>query len=48
METHNPAHPGGILKEFYFPAGLSVGEAARRLGVSRQALSANLSGRRSE
>jgi addiction module HigA family antidote len=45
METHNPAHPGEVLKESYLPAGLSVGEAAKRLGVSRQALSAILNGR---
>jgi antitoxin HigA-1 len=45
MEMHNPAHPGEVLKESYLPAGLSVGEAAKRLGVSRQALSAILNGR---
>jgi addiction module HigA family antidote len=42
MEMHSPAHPGEVLKEFYLPTGLSVGEAAKRLGVSRQALSAIL------
>jgi len=41
---HNPAHPGEVLKEF-LPEGLSVTEAARRLGVTRQALSALLNGR---
>lgn len=45
MELHNPAHPGEVLKEFYLPTGLSVGDAAKRLGVSRQALSAILNGR---
>ncbi len=34
-----PIHPGEILREDVFPAlGLSVSEASRRLGVSRQQL----------
>jgi addiction module HigA family antidote len=34
-----PVHPGEILREDVFPAlALSVSEAARRLGVSRQQL----------
>ena len=41
---HNPAHPGEVLRE-YLPAGLAVTEAAKRLGVTRQALSALLNGR---
>jgi addiction module HigA family antidote len=41
---HNPAHPGEVLRE-YFPENLGVTEAARRLGVTRQALSALLNGR---
>jgi addiction module HigA family antidote len=41
---HNPAHPGEVLRE-YLPAGLSIGEVARRLGVTRQALSTLLNGR---
>lgn len=41
---HNPAHPGEVLRE-YLPKDLAVGEAADRLGVSRQALSALLNGR---
>jgi addiction module HigA family antidote len=41
---HNPAHPGEILRE-YLPEGLAVKEAAKRLGVTRQALSALLNGR---
>jgi len=40
----NPAHPGEVLRE-YLPEGLSVTEAARRLGVTRQALSALLNAR---
>lgn len=41
---HNPAHPGEVLHE-YLPEGMSVTEAARRLGVSRQTFSALLNGR---
>jgi addiction module HigA family antidote len=41
---HNPAHPGEVLRE-YLPEGLAVSEAAKRLGVTRQALSALLNGR---
>ncbi|MFT3905823.1 MAG: HigA family addiction module antitoxin [Steroidobacteraceae bacterium] len=41
---HNPAHPGEVLRE-YLPEGLGVTEAARRLGITRQALSAVLNGR---
>lgn len=41
---HNPAHPGEVLRE-YLPEGLAVTEAAKRLGVARQSLSALLNGR---
>jgi antitoxin HigA-1 len=41
---HNPAHPGEVLRE-YLPVSLGVTGAARRLGVTRQALSALLNGR---
>ena len=41
---HNPAHPGEVLRE-YLPEGISVGEVAKRLRVTRQALSAVLNGR---
>ena len=41
---HNPAHPGEVLRE-YLPENLAVTEAARRLGVTRQALLALLNGR---
>jgi len=44
MNMFNPAHPGELLRE-YIPAEMSVTEAAQRLGVSRQALSALLNGR---
>ena len=36
---HPPIHPGEVVREDVLPAlGLSVSEAARRLGVSRQQL----------
>jgi addiction module HigA family antidote len=41
---HNPAHPGEVLRE-YLPEGVSIGQVAKRLGVTRQALSALLNGR---
>ena len=41
---HNPAHPGEVLRE-YLPESLGIAEAAKRLGVTRQALSALLNGR---
>jgi addiction module HigA family antidote len=40
----NPPHPGEVLKEF-LPEHVSVTEAARKLGVSRQAFSAIINGR---
>ena len=40
---HNPAHPGEVLRE-YLPESLGVTESAKRLGVTRQALSALLNG----
>ena len=41
---HNPAHPGEVLRE-YLPETVGVSEAAARLGVTRQTLSALLNGR---
>ncbi|MFQ6023116.1 MAG: HigA family addiction module antitoxin [Acidiferrobacterales bacterium] len=41
---HNPAHPGEVLRE-YLPDGMTVTEAARRLKVTRQQLSALLNQR---
>ena len=41
---HSPAHPGEVLRE-YLPDGLGISEAAKRLGVTRQALSALVNGR---
>ncbi len=41
-----PTHPGEILRDIVLPElGLSVSEAARQLGVSRQTLHAVMSGR---
>lgn len=34
---HNPPHPGAVLREWL--AGVSVAEAAKRLDVTRAALS---------
>jgi addiction module HigA family antidote len=43
---HDPPHPGEILKQDVLPAlGLSVTEAASRLGMSRVAFSRVLNGR---
>ena len=39
---HNPPHPGEVLREWL--AGISVTEAAQRLGVTRVALSRVLNG----
>jgi addiction module HigA family antidote len=40
MAMHNPPHPGGIVRrQCLEPLGLTVTEAARGLGVTRQALS---------
>jgi addiction module HigA family antidote len=41
---YNPAHPGEVLRE-YLPEGMTVTNAARHLGVTRQAFSALLNGR---
>ncbi len=44
---HNPPHPGELLKDSFGEDGLniSITEAARRLGVSRVALSRVVNGR---
>jgi len=45
MMMKNPVHPGEILREDVLAdLGLSVGEAASRLGISRVALSRVLHG----
>lgn len=40
---HDPAHPGEVLREF-LPEGMTIGEVAARLGVSRPHLSRLLNG----
>lgn len=43
---HNPAHPGEVLRDTVLgEGGLSVSEFARKLGVSRVALSRVVNGR---
>jgi addiction module HigA family antidote len=39
---HNPPHPGSVLREWL--ADITIAEAARRLGVTRAALSRVLNG----
>lgn len=46
MVMKNPPHPGRIIKEDCLPElGLTVGEAATALGVSRQTLDKIINGR---
>ena len=46
MPMYNPPHPGEVIRtEIIAGNGLSVTEAARALGVSRQALSGLLNGK---
>lgn len=46
MLMHNPPHPGAVIKrQCLEPLGLSVTEAAKGLGVSRNTLSMLLNGR---
>lgn len=42
MKMHNPPHPGEVLREWL--EGVTVTEAAARLGVTRVALSRVLNG----
>lgn len=45
MDTHNPAHPGEVIREACLkPLGLTVTAAADALGVTRKALSDLLNG----
>ena len=40
MSLHNPAHPGEVLKELWLePLGLTLTQAAVRLGVTRKTIS---------
>ena len=43
---HSPAHPGSVLSEELGALGISISQAARDLGVSRQILSGILNERR--
>ena len=46
MEMFNPPHPGEIIREDCLkPLGITVTEAAKGLGVSRQSLSELINGR---
>ena len=46
MTTHNPPHPGEVIRELCLqPLGVSVTAAARNLGVTRKALSELLNGK---
>ena len=46
MLMHNPPHPGGVVRrQCLEPLGLTVTEAAKGLGVSRNTLSMLLNGR---
>lgn len=42
-----PRHPAGFLKNWILPEDMTVTEAAKRLGISRQSLDALLNERRS-
>jgi addiction module HigA family antidote len=46
VTTHNPPHPGEVIRELCLqPLGVSVTAAARNLGVTRKALSELLNGK---
>jgi len=46
MEMYNPPHPGEIIQELCINAlGITVTDAAKSLGVTKDALSALFSGR---
>ena len=44
-DSERPVHPGAFIKAHVIPPGMSVTDAAKRLGVSRPALSNLLNGR---
>ena len=45
-DMYNPPHPGEVLWELHLnDSGISISEAALRLGISRQAMSAILNQR---
>ncbi|PHS41221.1 MAG: addiction module antidote protein, HigA family [Robiginitomaculum sp.] len=41
------SHPGGVIKDWILPEGMSITKAAQMLGVSRQSLDALVNERRS-
>jgi antitoxin HigA-1 len=45
MEMKNPVHPGLLVKECLDELGLSVAEAAKGLGITRQQLHNVIAGR---
>jgi addiction module HigA family antidote len=45
MPMKNPSHPGSLIKADIDELGLSVVEAARALGISRQQLHSVIAGR---
>ncbi len=45
MEIKNPVHPGLLVKECLDDLGVSVAEAAKRLGITRQQLHNVIAGR---
>ena len=47
MEMKNPVHPGALVTECLDDLGLSVAEAAKGLGVTRQQLHNVIAGRSS-
>ena len=45
QQSEKPAHPGAFIRERVVPSGMSVTDAAKKLGVGRPALSDLLNGR---
>jgi addiction module HigA family antidote len=42
---HNPPHPGEVLQDTVLSSGLTITEFAKRMGISRVALSRVVNGR---
>ncbi len=45
MEMKNPVHPGALVAECHADLGVSVAEAAKALGITRQQLHNVIAGR---
>lgn len=46
MKMYNPPHPGEILKELWLePLGISITQAAKAMGISRNTLSKIVNGK---